>query len=1104
MKVNEKIRLLLPSFFMLCMFLMHAGFINAQGFDVKGTVKNGAGDPMPGVNIIIKGTDQGTLTANTGEYTIGTKTGDVLQFFFMGYVTEERTVGTATVIDMIMTEETETLGDVVVVGYGVQAKKDITGSVSVVNTKELLSTTGSSAAQQLQGRASGVYVGQSGSPGSATMVRIRGINTVNDNGPLYVIDGVSTRGQNLNAFSPNDIESMQILKDASASAIYGAQAANGVILITTKRGSKTGKPTLSYDGYYGIQKTTSRYDVLNSRDRIELEWKAKAYSNSLTEGGDPSHIQFGTGPSPKIPNLLTVGGAQGRTDIDPSSYSYPNNVFAPFSDTDWWDEVDQIGSRQNHQLTLTGGNESGQYLMSANLYDEKGTQIESYYKRYIVRANTSFNVRPWLRIGENMSYMWSKDLGLSTGTGEATLYSWSYRASPYVPVRDIQGNYAGSKFGGTGNWQNPVANAERSRDNYWTNARLFGNLWAEIDLMKNLTFRTSYGLDWTNHYHYRMNKPNLEFSESQGDVDFEEQNDFNFRWVFTNTLTYNLKANKHALTVLLGTEAIKDGIGRGVRGRRFNYLFPDDVNTWTLDLGENNNRRETSSWYVGEFALMGYFARADYAFADKYLLTAIVRRDGVSRFSPSNRCGTFPSISAGWRISQEGFMEGTKDWLSDMKLRMGWGLTGNSEMPRTTNFAYEFYSDPVTTNYDMGGQNTGAFTGYRLRRYGNPDTKWEATNMVNVGLDVALFKNKVNVNFEYWNKKTTDMLIQAAYSAFAAGADAPYINYGSIQNKGWDFSIGYNNRKGDWGWDVSLNLSHYKNEVLKLAAADDYAITRGGTRLSSNFLYTTKGHPISEFYGYNIIGFYESVDDVLKSPLPLGINSRDELTKDNNQLAKTYVGKFKYDNNGVKLLDDDGNPVKDDNGKDIERVSTASRQFIGSPHPDLIAGLNLGITYKNWDFSAFFYSTIGNKLFNNTKYFTDFWLFEGNRSSRMRDKSWEPGKKDAILPILDYTDPIAGNDPSSYYVENASFLKLKNLVLGYTIPTTALQKLGIQRLRLYLQGENLFTITKYTGLDPELTNNDVGAGNNADLQRGLDMGGWPTTLKLTFGVNFVF
>ncbi|MCE2616544.1 SusC/RagA family TonB-linked outer membrane protein [Phocaeicola oris] len=1051
-----------------------------QKLQITGKVVDQEGEPMPGVNILERGTTNGTITDIDGKFTLDVARGSILQVSYIGFVTVE--VEAKNGLNIILKEDSQSLSEVVVVGYGTQQKKDITGSVAVVDTKELLKTTGSSATQQLQGKASGVYIGQSGSPGSPAMVRIRGINTVNDNGPLYVIDGVSTRNQDLSSLNPNDIESMQVLKDASSAAIYGAQAANGVILITTKKGTKSGQPKFSYSGYVGFQATGKRYDVLNSMDRLNLEWKAKANNLELNgvEGKYPSHVQFGTGPTPTIPNYMTEKGADGRQDIVPGPFD------AKFSDTNWWDEIDRKALIQNHQISVAGGNEKGQYNFSANYYHQDGTVIDSYYNRYTIRANTSYNIRNWFRVGENLQYSFTKDNGLSPNGAEDSPYSWTYRACPYVPVYTESGAFGGSILSGTGNFRNPVSIQKRNKDNYYTHNRIFGNMWAEIDPIKNVTYRTNFGLDYTNNYSYRMAKKDPEFSESMGQNNFEEVSGFNYRWVWTNTIQYNATFNDvHKLTVLLGSEAIRDGLGRSMTGRRYNYLYEDNKNTWVLNMGENNGQRITESTFNGEFALFGLFSRVDYSFADKYLFTGIIRRDGVSRFAKTHRYGTFPSVSLGWRISQESFMNGTKGWLDDLKLRFGYGETGNSEVPRITNYAFEYGTNPRRTDYDLTGANTSTAVGYNLDKYGNEDTKWEATKMFNIGVDVSMFNGKLGVNLELYTKKTSDMLISAQYSAMAGETVRPYINFGDMKNTGFDFNIDYRDKKGDWSWDIALNLSHYKNEVVKISESDDASMWGSGSRISGYVTRTTKGHAISEFYGYKVNGFYENPQEVL-ALLPLGKTSGDIGNVDK---AKAWVGKYKFaDING------DG------------RLTSADRTFIGSPHPDLIAGLNTTIGYKNFDFTMFWYSTIGNDLFNNTKYFTDFWLFEGNRSTRIRDNSWTAGADNskATLPVLDYGDTYSGTNSNSYYVEDASFLRLKNVVLGYTFPKKWLQKASIQNLRIYLQAENLLTFTGYSGLDPEFTNASVGGGNGSDLRRGLDMGGWPTTKRFLFGVNFEF
>ena len=1068
--------------------------ITKQGVAIRGTVVDEDGIPLPGVNISEKGTYNGTVSDANGQFTI-TVAGStsVLSFSFVGFTTQEMMVGDQRMMQITLIEDTQRLGEVVVVGYGTQQKRDITGSVAVVQAEELLKSTGSSALQQLQGKASGVYIATSGAPGGRSMVRIRGINTVNDNGPLYVIDGISTTGQDLSSMNSADIESMQVLKDAASQAIYGAQAANGVILITTKKGSRTGQPVLSYSGYYGLQQTGKRYDLLNSKDRMDLEWKGQ--ENNLKKSGRwydaedpqrPVHRMFKlnsneTGFEPW--NYISpneIGGRFGFDSYNPDDYSYPLYAIAKFSDTNWWDELTRIAPVQNHQLSLSGGSDKGMYNMSMNVYDEQSVVKHYYFKRYSTRLNTSFDVRPWLRIGENLSYSWWRDLGRNNGASESNIFSWIYRTVPYIPVYDMQGQFAGSRLPDTGNSQNALSIAYREKDNYWTNNRLFGDVWAEVDLFRGLVFSTKFGMDYGSNYSYRMSKDNPEHSESVNSNNLEESSGFSIRWVATNTLTYKTVIKDiHRLTVLAGTEAINGGIGRSVTAQRTGFLFPDNTDTWVLTMGENNNERIANSSYRSRYAFFSIFGRVDYSLMDKYLLMVSVRRDGVSRFAPDYRYGVFPAVSVGWRLSEEAFMMGTRTWLDDLKLRAGWGRVGNAEGPSSTNWANEFAMSTNNANYPVDGGNA-ANIAFRQSRIGNLKTKWEAVENLNIGIDATFLRGKFGLSFEYYDKKTSGMLVPSAFSNLAGDASAPYINFGDMSNKGFDISFNYSDQKGDFSWDITATAFRYKNKVLKLSESDatGYARWGGGDRIPS-MARTTKGEEISHFYGYEVDGFYENVQQV-RERLPVGQTSISETA------AENWVGRFKFKKNDTKS----------------SGLGPDDRVIIGSPHPDLIASLNIGLGYKNWDLTMFWYSTIGNDLFNNTKAFTDFQMFRGNRSVRMRDLSWEQGKTNAILPMLNSGDTYSYNQVNSYYVEDASFLRMKNLVIGYTFPKAWLQKATIQNLRVYGQVENAITFTKYNGLNPELTNRDMSAGN--DLQRGIDGGGWPNIIRYIFGVNFTF
>lgn len=1058
-----------------------------QDVRVSGNIKDADGNPLSGVSVEVKGISTlGTTTDDQGNYTLSVAKGSSLVFTYIGYLSQEITVVDQKVINIQMERDIEGLQEVVVTGYSTQRKKDITGSVTVVNVEQLKETPASNFGQQLQGRAAGVSVGTQGAPGAPTMIRIRGVGTVNNNGPLYIIDGVSTRNQDLNSLNPNDIESMQVLKDASAASIYGAQASNGVIIITTKKG-KVGRPVVTYDGYASTSTAPKFLEVLNSRDRVNLSWEAQRNAAAIRGTSNlPTHPQFGTGENPVFPKYIIPSGSNGPfTEADWRE----DNRISEFSEgTDWYDALTQKALTHSHQLNVSGANETARYLLGLNYYDQEGTYKHSYYKRYSARSNTEFDVRKWLRLGENLTFSFS-NANRSTGQGEGNPMVTSLKIAPWVPLYDISGRYAGTKAAGSGNEVNPLARLDRTKDNYNTDLRLFGNVFAEADLFSDFKFRTSFGLDHRRSASYSMNKKFPEAAEGNTRNSFTETSNYNFRYVWTNTLNYQKTfADVHSLQALVGTEYIKDGVGRSLSATRYDYIFEDNVDTWTLGNGGTKDMTNTSS-YNNEVAMFGLFARADYAYDNRYLLTAIVRRDGSSRFSESNRYGVFPSLSLGWRISEEAFMKDKVSWIDDLKFRAGYGVTGNSEIPRASNWATEYGTNPGSTNYDFSGAQSTAFPGYSLVRFSNPKTKWETTKMLNIGIDAEFFNGKLVANVEYYQKKTSDMLVRDTYNALAGKGEVPFVNLGIIENKGWDIALDHKNQIGQVGYNVGINLSTYKNKIVKLNNIDGSRFWGGDTRFGLVSL-TENGQPIAQFFGYNIIGFYEDEAAVTnykgtngdrsgKAVLPLGIGD------DKGLVPQHWVGKYIFED-----INGDG------------RIDSDDKTVIGNPLPDFTGGINLGLSYKNFDFSAYFHGSYDNDIFNYIKWFTDFESFAGSRSPKTRDDSWRPGKTNAKLPILDAQDNISSSVAHSYYIENGSYLRLQSLSIGYQLPKDWLQKIGFSNLRVYAQGTNLFTITNYTGVDPEITNQDLGDGG--DLTKGVDFGRWPQPKQYLFGISATF
>ena len=1053
---------------------------------ITGRVTDTNGSPIVGANVVVTGTTIGVITDYNGNYSIDAPQGSQsLTFSFIGMVSQEIPIGTSKQIDVILEELAIGLEEVVVTGYSVQRKKDITGSVAVVDIKQLQATPASNFGQQLQGKAASVFVGTLGAPGSPTMVRIRGIGTVNNNGPLYIIDGVSSRTQNLNFLNPNDIESLQILKDASAASIYGAQASNGVIIITTKKGSKGGA-TISYDAYYSVSTAPKFPEMLSSRDQVNTQYEAMANASTIRGLTTlPSHPQFGTGLTPVFPRYIIPTASDGPFTVD--NWTETNRITEFDEGTDWYSALTQKALTQSHNLTMSGASETGQYLMSLSYFDQPGTYKYTYYKRYSMRSNAQLNIRNWLRAGENFTASFA-DHNRSTSQGEGLPMLSSYKMAQWVPLYDIAGNFAGTKAAGSGNAQSPLSVLYRAKDNNATELHLLGNVFAEADITPDMRFRTSLGVDHTRGASYAMAKKVPESAEGVIRNNYTEGSNYNFRYLWTNTLNYEKTFSLHEIKALIGSEFIRDGIGRSLSAQRFDYTFEDNVDTWTLANGGTKDMTNNSS-YNGELVMFGIFARLDYVFNNRYLLTGIIRRDGSSRFSQANRYGLFPSISAGWRISEESFFKNNIAWLSDLKLRAGYGITGNSEIPRTYNYANEFGTNAGSTNYDLGATQSTAYTGYSISRFGNDETKWESTSMFNFGLDATLFKGKLDASIEYYVKETSDMLVLDNYNALAGKASPPYVNLGSIQNKGWDFVVNHKNTIGKVEYNIGVNLGTYKNKVLKLNNIEGSRFWGTATRFG-NICLTEEGSPIAQFYGYNIIGFYESDEDVLgykgitgeregMTVLPYGVGTDAALR------SNFWVGKYKFeDKNG------DG------------RINASDQHVIGNPHPKIAGGMHLGIAFANFDLNADFYGTYGNDIYNLMKWFTDFNSFAGTRSLDYRDKSWEPGKTDATLPILDASDNISNATSTSYYIEDGSYLRLQNLTLGYNLPNRIVDRLKFKSLRVYVQGSNLFTLTKFSGVDPDITNADL--GDSGDLTRGVDFGHWPQPKQMLFGINVSF
>lgn len=1063
---------------------------------ISGKVTDPDGGPLPGVTVVVKGTTSGTITDNEGNYKLtGLPANAVLQFSFVGLRMQEIVVGDKTTLNVVMLEETTDLSEVVVTGYTIEKKKDIIGSVSIVNTEDMLSTPSGNVSSQLQGRVAGLTVNADGAPGASNKVRVRGFGSFNGSEPLYIIDGVPGSIDRLN---PNDIESVQVLKDAASASVYGARAANGVIIITSKQG-KAGKIKVTVDSYYGVNffSKSNFPDLLNAQEWGELYWKAMAGAGRTVGASNWKHDQYGTGATPVIPEYIFVnnngtklGGAALealRTSnaasfsslIDPANYNFKTHQIVKSADTNWFDETFNAAPVQNHQISASGGSDAGTYVLSLNYYDEKSTADEwSYYKRYTLRSNSVFNVSKKIKFGENLQLSYNKD-------HNGALPSAAWTMHPMIPVYDIMGNPASSAapalvaVGDTG--RNPVTEPWRNRFDYNETYGIFGNVFLEISPLKNLVARTSFGLDNYSRQSLDMTQITYEHAENTtANSLLETWNKMN-TWTWTNTVNYSKIVGQNTFKLLLGSESINYKLN-AISGTRAGYINEDDTNLLVLNAGTG---AQSNTGYFVRNTLFSLFSRFDYSLKDKYIFNATIRRDGSSKFSKANKYGYFPSAALGWRMTSENFMKSIT-WISDVKLRASWGIIGN-QTGLSENNQYGTYQIVDTEGYPVSGSNASYSTSLSPYSVANPDAKWEKTVTTNVGVDATLFDGGVTVNIDYFVRKTNDLLVQnqAAYTGWGSSVVQPYVNVGSLENKGIEINIAKRGTiLGDLKYDVSANFTKYKNMATKVLDNPNATLAGGYTRLGMVNL-TKAGYPISYYYGYKIDGFF---------------NSAEEVAAYNADHTTWFVPKV----GGWRIKDVSGPDGVPDNV-----VNDYDKTYLGDPHPDFQMGINLALTYKNFDFSAFVFWNQGGQLFNFSRYNVDFMTFQYNRSARMLYDSWTPENHNAKLPILDVNDTYSNKYVTDYFVEDATYVRLKTLQLGYTIPSSITSRLKIEKLRVYVQAQNLFTITNFSGLDPagSFTNgasSSAGVTATDDLSMGVVNNVTPTPKQVLFGINLSF
>ena len=1061
---------------LMCLFASVSAM--AQARQVTGQILSSEDNqPLPGASIVIKGTATGTVTDLDGKFALSVPDDNtILMLSYVGFATQEVAVGKESVINITLASAT--LQEVVVTGYTVDTKRQTTGAVSTIKSKDLTAIPSGNVEQQLQGRVSGLTVITNGQPGTNSIIRVRGFGAFGGNEPLYIVDGVPVGSTDF--LAPDDIETTTVLKDAAAASIYGARAASGVIIYTTKRGKRGDKRvSVSYDGLYGSTDPGKAPATLTPQEYADKTWEA------LKNSGQPlSHPQFGTGATPVLPDYLLVGALSGvsasSVNLATEALKYNNDtrkgaiylvIPSNKAGTDWYKEITRTAPIMRHNLGFSGASENARYYVGMGMQNQDGIVKNNSFKRYSFRANSEFDLTKGFRIGQNLQFTYRSVLGQQGGGNGAAVANEesdilaAYRMPGIIPVYDAFGGYGGTQAKGFNNPRNPVAIRDRIGDNKSFGVNGFGNVYAELDLLPGLTARTSLGGQYNNFYGVNYNKPNYENSENNASFSYSEFGGYGYSWVNTNTLRYSKSFDKHSVDALVGVEALNTGKGRNMNGSG-QEPFSRDVNFITLNTA-NNSRQVSSGLNLG-ITFYSTFGRLNYTYNDKYYITGVLRRDGSSRFGATTRYGVFPAVSAAWRVTGEEFLKST-DFLSDLKVRVGWGQMGNSNNVNPTN-QYTLYSgDLGQGSYPISGSNNSAQAGFFQSTIGNPDAKWETSETTNLGFDASLFKGKIDVAVDLWRKNTKDLLFQKPLPAVGGvTASAPAINIATMLNEGVDVQIINKGKiKGDFNYEATLVGSWLRNEITSLAGEVTYfEVNPPSNRLGGAPVRNQVGRSISAFWGYQVVGLFQSTAEAASAPAQSGAGP----------------GRFRYADLNSK--DAKGNVVK---GVPDNKIDDADRTYLGSPVPKFTGGLNFELKYKDFGIATYLYTSLGNKIFNQSKWFTDFYSsFTGSNLSERIKNSWTPSNTGTTIPIAETASNFSTNtQPNSYYVENGNYLRMQNLAVYYNIPSKMLFN-TFKRLRVGVSTNNLFTITKYQGIDPAV-------GGAADTLFGLDVGNYPVT-----------
>ncbi len=1015
---------------------------------LTGTVTDADGEPAIGATVKEKGTDNATVTDIDGNFRLKVAAGAVLQISYVGFNTQEMKVTGSSPLTIVMREAEDFLNEVVVTGYTTQRKADLTGAVSVVDVSEMRKTGENNPMKALQGRVPGMYITGDGNPSGSATVRIRGIGTMNNNDPLYIIDGMPTTA-GMHELNGNDIESIQVLKDASAASIYGSRAANGVIIITTRKGS-AGKMSINFDASVSASFYQTKLKMMNTEQYGKTLWQANV-NDGYNPNANVTGYRFDWGyDSNGYPVLYSMSVPK---------YLDAENTIATSAGTDWFDEITRTGIIQQYNVSVTNGTDKGSYFFSLGYYKNDGLIKYTNFDRISARVNSEYKlVKDIVTIGENFTLNRTSEV-----QAPANVISDAMISLPMIPVHTVDGSGWGGPSTTMPDRQNIARVVYDNKDNKYTYWRMFGDAHLNINPFKGFNVRSTFGLDYAQKLAmtYTLPYTNGVLSNSQSAVNMAQEHWT--KWMWNAIATYNFEKGGHRLDVMAGTELNReDDVNLSAYREDFaiistTYMYPD-AGSGTMQSGGG----------ASSYSLASFFGKANYSFDDRYLASFTIRRDGSSRFGKNNRWATFPAFSLGWRVSQEKFMEKTGNVLSDLKLRLAWGQTGNQTIDNTARYSiydanYGTGDAPTYgTSYDIEGTNGGELlqSGFRRTQLQNDDLKWETTTQTNVGIDFSLFGNDLYGSAEYYDKQTKDILIKPSYIGVMGEGGGQWRNVGKMQNRGVEINLGYRHDTSyGFSYDVNTNLTFNRNKVRFVP--DDVASTGD---FGGNGVMNIIGHSINMYAGYVADGLFQTQAEV------------DEyLSQYDVRVGSPGLGRIRY---------------KDVNGDGV--IDSEDQTWIGNPNPDFTYGINIALKYKGFDLTTFWQGVQNVDVdVSDIKKNSDFWALgdmNANRTTRLLD-AWTPANPTSTIPAVSTSDLNYESRFSTYFIENGSYLKLRMLQLGYTFDEKKLRVIGMHTLRLYLSAQNVLTIKSknFTGVDPENPTT-----------------GYPIPFNLTFGLNVEF